>query len=719
MNARSDGPRLARRRFLVLGSAGLMLGTRAFGATDGHARQEPGTPAPALAQRFLAIAPDGTVTVFAKHVDMGQGIWSGLAAIVAEELGAEWTQVRVVGAPAKLPDYAHTIYGAQTTGGSTSIANSWDELRAAGATARAMLTAAAAMHWHVSPQSVSIAAGRVQSDHHSATLGRFAAAAARLPVPDAAPLRDPSAFRIVGQRRARLDLPDKVRGKTRYGLDTGWDGIKALVILHPPRFGATLRDFDAAAALALPGVLAIERIPGGIAVIGETTWHALRGRAALVADWDESAAETRSTDTILADFHDQMASRPPTAETRKGEVTTAPPAHVAEATFTFPYLAHVPIEPLSVAGKLAGGRCTLRSGFQSQSSNQASAARILGLPIEAVELETVHAGGSFGRRADFGPDWFDELIHALKATGGRWPLRLMWSRDDDITGGRYRPMTLHRIAAQLAADGTITRLDHGIVGQPCFPLPAGEPLPKEPSDGAVTGHFAEQYACTASRLAWWYPEVKIKPHTYRAIANNHNGLVKEIFVDRLARAARIDPVAYRLSLLAHEPRQQGVLRLAAEKAGWDRPPGQGLFRGVAVHRADDSHVAQIVEVSGSPSDFRIERVVCAIDCGIVIDPDTVTAQAEGGIGFGLSSALFQEITLDDTGRVEQSNFHDYRILRMPEMPRRIEVHIVPSTERPTGVGEPPSVPVAAALVNALEAMGMEPVARFPLVRSAR
>lgn len=709
-----SGLHLARRGFLVMSSTGLLLGTRTLAAAT------PAAPSrkAAFTQRFLEIAPDGTVTVFAKHLDMGQGIWSGLAAIVAEELGARWNQVRVVGAPARMPDYAHTVFGSQTTGGSTSIANSWDQLRAAGATARAMLAAAAAARWQVPAASVSIADGMVTSGARSASLGRFAAAAARLPVPGNVPLKDPAQFTIVGQRRPRLDLPDKVRGRTGYGLDTNWPGIKALVVLHPPRFGATLIDHDPTAALALPGVLAVEPIPTGLAVIGETTWHALRGRAALVATWDETTAETRSTAAIMAAFKAQMAGEPPTAETRSGDAATVLEADgsVIEAQFEFPYLAHVPIEPLSVAGRLSGGRCVLRSGFQSQTSNQANAARILGLPVEAVELETVPAGGSFGRRADFGPDWFDELVYALKATDGRWPLRLMWSRDDDIAGGHYRPMTLQRLRAVLDEDGAIAAFDQSIVGQPCFPLPAGAPKPKEPSIGVTIGHFADQYACQASRLAWWYPEVGVAPHTYRAISNNHNGIAKEIFVDRLARAAGVDPVAYRLSLLGHEPRQQGVLRLVAEKAGWDRPLAPGLHRGVAVHRADDSHVAQVVEISGTPEHFRIERVVCAIDCGLVIDPDTVLSQAEGCIGFGLSSALYQEITMDASGLVEQSNFHDYRILRMPQMPRRIEVHIMPSAARPTGVGEPPSVPVAAALVNALEAMGAPPVTRFPLIR---
>jgi isoquinoline 1-oxidoreductase beta subunit len=707
-----NAPLLRRREFLVLASAGLALGAMpALAATESP--QDAAGP-DGLAQRFLAIAPDGTVTVFSKHVDMGQGIWSGLASIIADELDADWAHVTVVGAPARLPDYSHSKFPSQVTGGSTSTANSWDELRMAGAVARAMLVAAAAAEWKVPPEKISVSKGIISSGKRSAGIGHFAAAAARLPVPKATP-KAPKEYVLIGKDSHRLDIPAKSRGQTSYGIDTDWPGIRPTVVARAPRFGATLIRFDDKEARKLPGVIEIVRIPTGVAVIGETTWHAMRGRAALVTEWDETHAEKRSSDQIFRDFDAQQANTPPTASTVRG----APDAklkqgRIVEAAFEFPFLTHAALEPLGLAGRLVDGRCELRAGFQSQTTNQKSVADILGLPIDKVFLDTVPAGGSFGRRASFIPDWVDEMAEILKATKGRWPIKLTWSRDDDVKGGHYRPLTIHRFRAALGADGSLAAVEQRIVGQTCFPSRAGAPPMKGMNPGVSTGNFLDQYAVPDAQLLWWNPECGVPAHTYRAVSNNHNGVAKEIFIDRCARAADADPVAYRMALLAAEPRQQGVLRLAAEKIGWDTPPPAGRVRGVAVHRADGSSVCEIVELSGTPDNFRIERVVAAIDCGVPVNPDTIRAQTEGGIGFALSGNLYSSVTLTD-GHVDQSNYNDYRVLRIAEMPKAIEVHIVPSTEAPTGIGEPGSVPITAAVVNALERMGMAPVRRFPVI----
>ena len=704
-------PPVDRRRFLILSSTGLLLAA-CPAASKAAAADDP------LVQRFLAIGADGIITVFSKHLDMGQGIGSGLASIIAEELDADWSHVRFVDAPAKIPDYAHTALGVQTTGGSSSTAYSWDQLRQAGAVARAMLVTAAAQQWGVDPQSITITSGVIRCGSRQGGFGDFAAAAARLPVPTDARPKSSSDYHLLGRATPRIDIPDKTRGKTRYGIDTDWDGIKTVVVAHAPRFGAILADYDDSAARGLPGVVAILRIPSGVAVIAETGWHAMRARAALVTRWDETHVETRSTDRILADFDLQRLEQPPTAAEEHGDPAKflgGDTARVVEARFEFPYLAHAALEPVSVAGRMLDGKCYLRGGFQSQTDNQKTVASILGIPIEKVFLETVAAGGSFGRRAALGPDWIDEFAHVLRASGGRWPLKLLWSRDDDIAGGRYRPLNLHHLRAALGPDGALLAVEQTIVGQSLMPPPPGAPPPSSPDAGVVTGHFAEQYACANHRLAWWNPEAGVLPHTYRGVSDNHNCVAKEVFVDRLARTTGADPVAFRLALLAADPRQQAVLRLAADGIGWQVPPAPGVTRGVAVHRANNSIVAQIVELTGSPEDFRIERVVAAVDCGRILNPDIVRAQVEGGIGFGLSSILYQQIRMDETGRVIERNYHNYRLLRMPEMPRTIDVHFVTSQEKPTGIGEPGSLPVMAALVNALERMGHPPIHRFPVI----
>jgi isoquinoline 1-oxidoreductase beta subunit len=707
-----SAPVLHRRELLVLASAGLALGAMPALAAGMTAKDTAGGAG--LVQRFLSIAPDGTVTVFSKHVDMGQGIWSGLASIVADELDADWSHVRVVGAPAKLPDYSHSKFPSQITGGSTSTANSWDELRMAGAVARAMLVAAAAAEWGVAPETIKVSKGIISTGKRTAGLGTFAAAAARLPVPKATP-KDARDYTLIGKESRRLDIPAKSRGQTSYGIDTNWPGIRPTVIARAPRFGATLVRFDDTEARKLPGVIEIVRIPTGVAVIGQTTWHAMRARAALVTEWDEAQAEKRSTEAMFRAFDAQQAKTPPTAATVRGTPDAKlKQGRVVEAAFDFPFLTHSALEPLGLAGRLVDGRCELRAGFQTQTGNQKNVADILGLPVEKVFLDTVPAGGSFGRRATFLPDWVEEMAEVLKATQGRWPIKLTWSRDDDVKGGHYRPLTIHRFRATLADDGSIAAVEQRIVGQSCFPTRPGAPAAKGMNPGVSTGNFIDQYAVADAQLLWWDPECGVPAHTYRAVSNNHNGVAKEIFIDRCARAANADPVAYRMALLAAEPRQQGVLKLAAEKIGWDKAPPPGRVRGVAVHRADGTSVCEIVELSGTPDNFRIERIVAAIDCGVPVNPDTIRAQTEGGIGFALSGNLYSNITMTD-GHVDQSNFDTYRVMRISEMPKSIEVHIVQSTEAPSGIGEPGSVPVTAAVVNALERMGMAPVRRFPLI----
>lgn len=694
-----------RRSFVSLATTGLLLGLgpRSAMAQDGGG----------LTQPFLKIDGDGIVTVYAKHLDMGQGIWSGLASIVAEELDADWATVRVEGAPARLPDYGHLIYGAQTTGGSTSIANSWDQLREAGAVARAMLLQAAAASWKVPVDTIAINNGVLTCGTRTAGFGAFATAAGRLPVPNATP-KARAAYRLLGKPMLdQLDRIAKSTGAQRYGIDGGWPDLKVALVARPPRLGARLKSADMAAARAMSGVCEVIEIPTGVAVVANTTWRAMKAREALHPVWDESVASQTGSDGFMRDLAAMMDARAPDFRDRRGDpdAAFAKAAHAVEATFDFPYLAHAPMEPLSLMGRMEGQRCRLRGGFQSQTANQQAVAKALSLPAEDVILETIAAGGSFGRRAAADSDWVVEIAHLLRATAGRWSIKLMRTREDDMAAFRYRPQVRHRLRGAIGADGRPLAIAHHAAGEGVF-AHLIDVLPDLHRSSVMLGNGFELYGFPAGEVAWWRPKLDIPVETFRGISNNHMAPAKEIFIDRLARAAHVDPVAFRLSLLKDDPRQRAVLDRAAAMIGWDHPPAPGRMRGIAVHKADSSYVAQIAEISGTPSDFRIERIVCAVDVGFAVNPDIVRAQVEGGIGFALSNAFHSQLTVEQGAAVE-TNFDAYPVLRIDGMPRLIEIAIIDSEAPPTGIGEPGSVLAGAAVINALERMGAPLAARFP------
>lgn len=696
-----------RRSFVALSAGGLMLG---LAPTNADAQSD--SPA-GFVRPFLSIDGDGIVTVYAKHLDMGQGIWSGLASIVAEELDADWDKVRVKGAPARMPDYAHTMFGAQTTGGSTSIANSWDQLREAGAVARLMLVQAAASAWGVPVESIAIDNGLLSSGARQAGFGAFAAAAGRLPVPQATP-KPRSAYRLLGKQALRqLDAAAKSTGAQMYAIDGGWPDLKVALVARAPRVSARLQSFDGTAASALPGVRAVAAIPTGVAVIADTTWQAMKARKALHIVWDESAASTTASEPFMQGLAAMMVEHAPDHRQQRGDPdhAFASAAQSVEASFEFPYLAHAPMEPLCVMGRMEGARCLLRGGFQSQTANQAAVAKILNLPIESVALESIAAGGSFGRRAASDSDWVVEIAHLLRATGGRWAIKLMRTREDDMASLHYRPQVRHHLRGALDAQGRPTAIAHHAAGEGVF-AHLIDVLPDLHRSSVLLGNAFDLYGFPAGELAWWRPKLDIPVETFRGISNNHMCVAKEIFVDRLARTAQADPVAFRLALLQGDPRQAAVLARAAEMIGWNTPPARGRMRGVAVHKADESYVAQIVEISGSPADFRVERVVCAVDVGFAVNPDIIRSQVEGGIGFALSNSFHSALTIDK-GAVVERNFDAYPVLRMDAMPRRIDIAILDSAAPPTGIGEPGSVLAGAAVINALERMGAPPAVRFP------
>jgi isoquinoline 1-oxidoreductase beta subunit len=706
-----------RRRFLqgaAAATAGLTIGFH----WTGHSRAAAATNDVLAPNAFVRVAPDNTVTVMIKHVEMGQGTYTGLATIVAEELDADWSQMRAESAPADASRYNNLAFGQiQGTGGSTAVANSWDQLRKAGATARAMLVAAAAAEWNVPATAITVESGVVKhaGSGRSATFGALAAKAAALPVPASVSLKDPRDFRLIGHYVPRLDSAAKTNGTAQFALDVNLPEMVTTVIQRPPLFGATVRALDTTAAKAIPGVLDVVQVPAGVAVVGKTFWAARQGRDALKIEWDDSAAEKRSS-TELMIAYEELANSPGVPARRDGDADAAlgTAARRLKASFKFPYLAHAPMEPLTCVVRLTADACEIWAGDQFQTVDQGNAARVAGLKPEQVSINTLYAGGSFGRRANTVSDYIVEAVSVAKALGPNGkPVKLIWTREDDIRGGRYRPMYFHAIEAGLDADGALVAWRHRIVGQSILQdTPFAAVMVKEGVDEtSVEG---------ASTLPYSIPNLGVELHTtqvgvpvlwWRSVGSTHTAYATEVFLDELAHAAGKDPVVFRREMLK-DPRHLSVLNLAAEKAGWGKPLPAGKGRGVALHKSFGTYVAQVAEVSvAANGKVKVDRVVCAVDCGVAVNPDVIKAQMEGAIGFGIGAVLYGAITLK-AGQVEQSNFFDYQVLRIEDMPA-VEVHIVPSTEAPTGVGEPGVPPVGPALSNAVFAASGKRVRTLP------
>jgi isoquinoline 1-oxidoreductase beta subunit len=707
-------PTLSRRQFITIAAgtgAGLIIGLPAAMPGPAHAA------APFAPNPFVRIAPDSTVTVLIKHLDKGQGIATGLSTLVAEELDADWNQVRAEFAPADAEKYKNLFFGVQGTGGSTSIANSWEQYRMAGAIARHMLREAAAKAWNVPAGEITIAAGRIgHASGKSGTFGEFAEAASLLEVPKDVPLKEASQFTYIGKSFKRLDTEAKVTGQPVFTQDIQLPGMVVAAVAHAPRFGATVKSFDAADALKVRGVLDVKAVPQGVAVYATGTWPAFKGREALKIEWDDSAAEKRGSTELTAEYR-RLAETEGLKVRADGdaEATLAQAAQVVEGEFFFPYLAHAAMEPMNAVVKFDGSQVQIWTGSQLQTVDQMVAGGIFGVTPDKVAVETLYAGGSFGRRAVPNSDYVAEAAMVAKAWGRPDPVKLVWSREDDTRAGYFRPMYLHRVKAGLDKDGNLIAWHHRIVGQSILAgTPFEEMLVKEGIDGtSVEGVSDIPYAIPNFKAELHTTKVGVPVLWWRSVGHTHTAYAVETMMDLLAAKAGKDPVEFRLALLKDKPRHLGVLKLAAEKAGWGGEPPAGRFRGVAVHESFQSFVAQVAEISLDQNGAaKVERVVCAVDCGIAVNPDQVVAQMEGGIGFGLGAAMHGEITLTD-GVVDQGNFDSYRPLRISEMPK-IDVHIVPSTEHPTGVGEPGVPPVAPAVANAVFRATGKAITQLPL-----
>ncbi|MFY9699686.1 MAG: xanthine dehydrogenase family protein molybdopterin-binding subunit [Rhodoplanes sp.] len=653
---------------------------------------------------FIRIAPDNTVTLICKHFEMGQGVTTGLATLVAEELEAPWADMRFAFAPSNPALYKNLIFGVMGTGATTSIANSWVQMRQVGAAARTMLVAAAAARWNVPAREISVENGVVMHGRSGrrARFGELAAEAMQMPVPKEVTLKRPSDWKLIGQRLPRLDSVSKTTGRAVFSSDIRRPGMLVAVVKRPDLFGATVRSFDDREAKAIQGVVDIIQAPSGVAVLAKDTWTALRGRDALSVDWDTSNAETRSTDDILTEYR-TLADTKGLVAVHRGDADAglSRASTVYDAEFTFPFLAHAPMEPLNCVIEVGSDGAELWSGCQLQTIDQSAIARVLGLKPEQIKINTLLGGGSFGRRGNPVADWTKEIAHVAKAFGKRAPIQLVWTREDDIKGGFYRPLVLHRVKVGLDASGRIMGWRHKIVCQSLF---IGTPLESSlvhngVDEGSVEGVINTPYDIGDFEVESFNARSPVPVLWWRSVGHSHGAHVMETVIDELARLARQDPVAFRLALLAQKPRDAAVIRLAADRTGWGQPTPAGRGRGFAYHSSYNTRVAMVAEVSVVGSAIKVERIVAAVDCGVAINPDIVKAQIEGAVGFALSACLRNQITLSN-GRVQQSNFDDYEPTHISEMPQ-VDVHIVASQADPSGIGEPGVPPLAPAIGNAI------------------
>jgi isoquinoline 1-oxidoreductase beta subunit len=717
------------RRDVLMGAL-LSGGALLVGGISGAARAA-GTAANAGVTAFgpyIRIAPDGVVTVVAKFSELGQGTHSGLAAIVAEELDADWSKTAVEAAPANAKIYGRAGFGMQLTGGSGSIVDSWMPLRKAGAAARAMFVSAAANQWGVPASEITVENGIVRhaKSGKSAGFGALLEAAAKVTPPADPVLKTPDQFKLVGTKRVtRLDARAKSTGQPIYTQDVHLPNMVYAMVAHSPRFGGKVASFDASEAKKVAGVLDVVQIPSGVAVVAKSSWAAKKGRDALKVTWDDSTAETRSTAAIADEYRAMAAGEKPVkwaSFTKTGDAAGAfgDSARVATFDLAFPLLAHAPMEPMNCVAEVTPEGAHLRFGSQAQTFDQQAAAQILGISPDKVTIDTLPAGGSFGRRAVPQCDYQREAVEIAKRMGVGKPVKMLWTREDDMAGGFYRPMSHHHVRVALADDGYPAAWEHRLVGSS---IVAGGPMAMMMQNGVdslvVEGVMGSPYfkATPTVDAQVFHPPSKIPALWLRSVGATHTAMAMEHIVDQLAARAKIDPVAYRRELYRRAKAEShlAVLDMAAEKAGWDKPLEKGWVRGVAVHECFGSTVANIVEVSQVDGEPKVRRVVVAVDCGFAVAPDQVVAQMEGGVMYGLSFALFGDVKMVD-GVVQTTNFDSYRVLRHTEAPK-VEVYILPSAKPPTGVGEPGTPVVGPAVANALLALTGKPVTAMPIVKA--
>ena len=717
MSGEGAATSVGRRHFLI--GAGVVAGGLAAGTllrpylTGGRDAAPPRDFKP---HAFVRISSDGAVTVIIGKSEMGQGVYTGLPMVLAEELDFDLQRLRVEFAPVD-PVFNHPFMPAQFTGGSMSTNTTYDSLRLVGATARTMLVTAAAGRWGVDAATLRTDDGKViAADGRTLAYGELVDAAAALPVPakEAVVLKNPKDFRYIGKPQPRLDGRVKVTGTAIFGIDVQLPGMLTAVVARPPAFGAKLESFDATRARAVPGVVEVKQVPSGVAVIATHTWAALKGREALEVRWDDAAARTLSSESLRAEWR-ALAGKPGIVGQNTGDAPTAYAAaqRKFEAEYELPYLAHACMEPMNAVAEVKDGQCDLWLGTQGQSQDAELVAAALAIDPKNVRVHTTFLGGGFGRRASGDSDFAVEAAHVAKGVGK--PVKVVWTREDDMRAGYYRPYVMSRVRAAIGSDGLPVSVHHVIVGKPVLASTVmGEmALTKEGLDpSSVEGAANVPYAIPNLRVEVHNTKESVPILWWRSVGHSNNGFVTNAVIDELAALAGRDPYEYRRALLAAKPRDLAVLDAAAELAGWGKPLPAGHHHGIALHESFGSIVAQVAEVSVQGREVRVHRVSCAVDCGLAVNPDQVVAQMESGIIYGLSAALSGEITLRD-GAAVQGNFDTYPVLRQADSPQ-IAVRIVPSDGPMGGVGEPGTPPIAPAVCGAVFAATGKRIRRLPL-----
>lgn len=665
---------------------------------------------------FLRISPDNSITIVLAHVEMGQGIWTTLPMLLAEELDLDWKNIKVIHGPVGKP-YNHSVFGIQITGGSSTTWSEFDRYRQAGASARIMLTEAAAKRWGVAVETCKTSNGYVISGKNKLSYGELANDAALLTVPEKVVLRSASEWKYIGKGVKRLDASVKTNGTAKFGMDVQYPGLLTAVVAHAPVFGGKVKSFDAAKAKAVPGVKQVIEIPTGIAVIADHFWAASQGRKALEITWDHGTGVNLNTrDQMMA--YQKLAATNGLPASQTGNVASGltKSAKVIDTEYIFPYLAHAAMEPLNCTVKISPNHCEIWTGTQLPGIEQAAAAKILNLPPEQVEVNTMFLGGGFGRRATPNADFVSEAVQIAKASGQF--IKMVWTREDDMKSGYYRPAYVHKIKVGLDKTGMPNAWQHNIAGQSIM---AGTMFAVTIKDGvddtSVEGIKGSPYlSAVPDQFIGLHTTQEVVPVLwFRSVGNTHTAYVMETLIDELAHAAGQDPVAYRRLLLKGHPRHLAALNMVVEKSGYSKPLPQGHYHGVAVHEAFGSFVAEVVELSINEGVIKVHKVTCAIDCGLAVNPDGVKAQMESGIIFGLTMALYGELTIEK-GQLQQNNFYDYKIARMNEAPV-IDVHIVNSNDKMGGAGECGVPPMAPALANAIFAATGKRIYNLPIMNT--
>jgi isoquinoline 1-oxidoreductase subunit beta len=691
-------------------SSGLVLGV----ALPGTAGQVQAAGTMHTPNAWVHIADDNTITLMAARSEMGQGVYTSMSQLIAEELNVSLSQVRVEAAPAAAV-YANALLGAQITGGSTSVRDGWEKLRVAGAQVREMLVTAAAQAWGVSTDQVKADNGHLTGPGgKKATYGQMAEAASKLPVPEKPALKDPKDFKVVGTRAKRVDTDTKVYGTAEFGVDVKLPGMVYASLTQSPVIGGKVKSFDASRAKGMPGVIDVVQIPDGIAVVADSWWRAKTARDTISIDWDDGPIGKMSDASMIAETRAALSTEKAHAITpAKGDVNAAyaGAAKQLQAEFVQPLQSHSPLEPMNFTAHVQGGKALLIGPTQFQQGAQGSVAAALGLKPEDVTIKTTYLGGGFGRRIEL--DFIVQAAQISKAVNK--PVKLLWTREDDMPHDFYRPVAVHQLKAGLDASGNIVSWQFKASSQSVTQRAFG--LPKDVLDPFIVEYAVAPYGIPNYQAEMVMHDTGFRMGYWRAVSHNMNAFANESFIDELAKAAGKDPVAFRMSMLADKPRHAAVLKLAAEKAGWGKPLPKGHARGVALMDGYDTYMAQIAEISlDDNGEVKVHKVTVAVDLGQIVNPDTVEAQLQSSIVFGMGPALKHKITMAQ-GRVQQTNFNTYPPVRMLESPA-VDIHIIKSTEKPGGIGEPATAVIGAALGNAIAALTGKRVRSYPMTAQA-